>query len=131
MPLAVLEDQATAQGQDVGPAQQQQEEDEDRWYESIHRWFDYPLPFPRMLREALVRLRLGHAWVTYVGTRYRHRIYQEEWAMAVQISILGEYGACRDIALGYALPSATTMKPPSVMQLMKPWQPYATLVTAC
>ncbi|WVZ56928.1 hypothetical protein U9M48_007392 [Paspalum notatum var. saurae] len=55
-----------------------------------------------MLREALVRLRLGHAWVTYVGTRYRHRIYQEEWAMAVRISVLDEYGARRDIALSYA-----------------------------
>ncbi|WVZ53793.1 hypothetical protein U9M48_004687 [Paspalum notatum var. saurae] len=70
--------------------------------ESVHRWFDYPPPFPRMLREALVRLRLGHAWVTYVGTRYRHRIYQEEWAMAVRIGVLDEYGARRDIALGYA-----------------------------
>ncbi|WVZ95809.1 hypothetical protein U9M48_041525 [Paspalum notatum var. saurae] len=55
-----------------------------------------------MLREMLVRLRLGHAWVTYVGTRYRHRIYQQEWAVAVQISILDEYGARRDIALSYA-----------------------------
>ncbi|WVZ48869.1 hypothetical protein U9M48_000265 [Paspalum notatum var. saurae] len=55
-----------------------------------------------MLREALVRLRLGHAWVTYVGTRYRHRIYQEEWAMAVRIGVLDEYGARRDIALAYA-----------------------------
>ncbi|WVZ63801.1 hypothetical protein U9M48_013406 [Paspalum notatum var. saurae] len=53
---AVLEDQATAQGQDGGQAQQQQNEDEDRWHESIHCWFDYPLSFPRMLREALVRL---------------------------------------------------------------------------
>ncbi|WVZ70858.1 hypothetical protein U9M48_019493 [Paspalum notatum var. saurae] len=97
-----LEDQAAAQGQDGGQAQQQQNENEDRWNESVHRWFDYPLPFPRMLREALVRLRLGHAWVTYVGTRYRHRIYQEEWAMAVRISVLDEYGARRDIALAYA-----------------------------
>ncbi|WVZ63258.1 hypothetical protein U9M48_012903 [Paspalum notatum var. saurae] len=55
-----------------------------------------------MLREALVRLRLGHAWVTYVGTRYRHRIYQEGWAMAIQISIFDEYGARHDIALSYA-----------------------------
>ncbi|WVZ50085.1 hypothetical protein U9M48_001375 [Paspalum notatum var. saurae] len=98
----LFQDQAAAQGQDGGQAQQQQNENEDRWNESVHRWFDYPLPFPRMLREALVRLRLGHAWVTYVGTRYRHRIYQEEWAMAVRIGVLDEYGARRDIALGYA-----------------------------
>ncbi|WVZ52628.1 hypothetical protein U9M48_003670 [Paspalum notatum var. saurae] len=102
VPSAVPEDQAAAQGQDGRQAQQQQNENEDRWNESIHRWSDYPLPFPWMLREALVRLRLGHAWVTYMGTRYRHRIYQEEWAMAVQISILDEYGARRDIALSYA-----------------------------
>ncbi|WVZ52443.1 hypothetical protein U9M48_003498 [Paspalum notatum var. saurae] len=102
VPPTVLEEQAVARGQDGRQAQQQQNEDEDRWNESVHRWFDYPLPFPRMLRHALVRLRLGHAWVTYVGTRYRHRIYQEEWAMAVQISILHEYGARRDIALSYA-----------------------------
>ncbi|WVZ63146.1 hypothetical protein U9M48_012804 [Paspalum notatum var. saurae] len=99
---AVPEDQAAAQGQDGRQAQQQQNENEDRWNESIHRWFDYLLPFPRMLWEALVRLRLGHAWVTYVGIRYCHRIYQEEWAMAVQISVLDEYGARRDIALSYA-----------------------------
>ncbi|WVZ74691.1 hypothetical protein U9M48_022846 [Paspalum notatum var. saurae] len=102
VPPAVPEDQAAAPGQDGRQAQQQQHENEDRWHESIHRWFDYPLPFPRMLREALVRLRLGHAWVTYVGTRYRHRIYREEWAMAVRISVLDEYGARRDIALSYA-----------------------------
>ncbi|WVZ93767.1 hypothetical protein U9M48_039724 [Paspalum notatum var. saurae] len=102
VPPTVLEDQAAAQGQDGGLAQQQQNKDEDRWNESVHCWFDHPLPFPRMLREALVRLRLGHAWVTYVGTRYRHCIYQEEWAMAVQISISDESGACRDIALSYA-----------------------------
>ncbi|WVZ63822.1 hypothetical protein U9M48_013425 [Paspalum notatum var. saurae] len=101
VPPAVPEDQAAAQGQDGGQAQQQQNENEDRCNESIHRWFDYPLPFPQMLREALVRLRHGHAWVTYVETRYRHRIYQE-WAMAVQISVLDEYGARWDIALGYA-----------------------------
>ncbi|WVZ79585.1 hypothetical protein U9M48_027150 [Paspalum notatum var. saurae] len=64
VPPTVLEDQAVAQGQDGRQAQQQQNKDEDRWNESVHRWFDYPLPFPRMLREALVRLRLGHAWVT-------------------------------------------------------------------
>ncbi|WVZ90333.1 hypothetical protein U9M48_036642 [Paspalum notatum var. saurae] len=102
VPPTVLEDQAAAQGQDGGQAQQQQNKDEDRWNESIHRWFDYPLPFPRMLREALVTLRLGHTWVTYVGTRYRHRIYTKAWAMAVQISVLDEYGARRDIALSYA-----------------------------
>ncbi|WVZ50774.1 hypothetical protein U9M48_001999 [Paspalum notatum var. saurae] len=102
VPPAVPEDQAAAQGQDGRQAQQQQHEKEDRWHESIHRWFDYPLPFPQMLREALVRLRLRHAWVTYVGTRYCHRIYQEEWAMSVQISVLDEYGAHRDIALNYA-----------------------------
>ncbi|WVZ80998.1 hypothetical protein U9M48_028426 [Paspalum notatum var. saurae] len=56
VPPAVLEDQAAAQGQDGRQAQQQQNKNEDRWHESIHRWFDYPLPFPRMLREALVRL---------------------------------------------------------------------------
>ncbi|WVZ53497.1 hypothetical protein U9M48_004428 [Paspalum notatum var. saurae] len=102
VPPTVLEDQAVAQGQDGRQAQEQQNKDEERWNESVHHWFDYPLPFPRMLRETLVRLRLGHAWVTYVGTRYRHRIYQEEWAMAVQISTLDEYGARRHIALSYA-----------------------------
>ncbi|WVZ75871.1 hypothetical protein U9M48_023893 [Paspalum notatum var. saurae] len=102
VPPTVPEDQAAAQGQDGRQTQQQQHENEDRWHESIHRRFDYPLLFPRMLREALVRLRLGHAWVTHVGTRYRHRIYQEEWAMAVQISVLDEYGARWDIALSYA-----------------------------
>ncbi|WVZ93994.1 hypothetical protein U9M48_039938 [Paspalum notatum var. saurae] len=102
VPPTILEDQAAAQGQDGGQGQQQQNKDEDRWNESVHHWFNYPLLFPRMLREALMRLRLGHAWVTYVGTRYRHRIYQEEWAMAVQISILDEYGARRDISLSYA-----------------------------
>ncbi|WVZ89311.1 hypothetical protein U9M48_035732 [Paspalum notatum var. saurae] len=56
VPPVVPKDQAATQGQDRRQAQEQQNKDEDRWNESVHRWFDYPLPFPRMLWEALVRL---------------------------------------------------------------------------
>ncbi|WVZ53485.1 hypothetical protein U9M48_004416 [Paspalum notatum var. saurae] len=39
---------------------------------TTHRWFDYPLSVPRMLRETLEMLYYDQPWITYVGTRYRH-----------------------------------------------------------
>ncbi|WVZ63408.1 hypothetical protein U9M48_013042, partial [Paspalum notatum var. saurae] len=34
---------------------------------TTHRWFDYPLPVPRMLRETLEMLHYDQPWITYVG----------------------------------------------------------------
>ncbi|WVZ64159.1 hypothetical protein U9M48_013722 [Paspalum notatum var. saurae] len=131
VPPAVPEDQAAARGQDEGQVQQQQNEIEDRWNESIHHWSDYPLLFPRMLREALVRLRLGHAWVSMwelaIVTVSIKKSGQWPYRSAFWTSM--EHVGTSPSAT--PLPFATTMKPPSVMQLRKPWRPYATLAIAC
>ncbi|WVZ53236.1 hypothetical protein U9M48_004208 [Paspalum notatum var. saurae] len=67
-----------------------------------HRWFDYPLPVPRMLRETLKMLHYDQPLITYVGTRYRHPVLHNDWDMTVEISILDEFGSRQDVYVRHA-----------------------------
>ncbi|WVZ70851.1 hypothetical protein U9M48_019487 [Paspalum notatum var. saurae] len=69
---------------------------------TTHRWFDYPLPVPRMLRETLEMLHYDQPWITYVGTRCRHPVLHDDWDMIVEISIQDEFGSRRDIHVRHA-----------------------------
>ncbi|WVZ80114.1 hypothetical protein U9M48_027617 [Paspalum notatum var. saurae] len=69
---------------------------------TTHRWFDNPLPVPRMLRETLEMLHYDQPWITYVGTRYRHPVLHDDWDMTVEISIQDEFGSRRDIYVRHA-----------------------------
>ncbi|WVZ51312.1 hypothetical protein U9M48_002466 [Paspalum notatum var. saurae] len=69
---------------------------------TTHRWFDYPLPVPRMLRETLEMLHYDQFWITYVGTRYRHPVLPDDWDMTVEISIPDEFGSRRNIHVRHA-----------------------------
>ncbi|WVZ76958.1 hypothetical protein U9M48_024866 [Paspalum notatum var. saurae] len=69
---------------------------------TTHRWFDYPLPVPRMLRETLEMLHYDQFWTTYVGTRYRHPVLPDDWDMTVEISIPDEFGSRRNIHVRHA-----------------------------
>jgi hypothetical protein len=50
------------------------------------------LPFPRLFREALHDLDRDHWTPIYVGTRYRHQHFPEEWEVTVVVTAADEYG---------------------------------------
>ncbi|WVZ80876.1 hypothetical protein U9M48_028317 [Paspalum notatum var. saurae] len=64
---------------------------------TTHRWFDYPLPVPQMLRDTLEMLHYDQLWITYVGTRYRHPVLHDDWDMTVEISIPDEFGSRQEV----------------------------------
>ncbi|WVZ80962.1 hypothetical protein U9M48_028395 [Paspalum notatum var. saurae] len=53
-------------------------------------------------RERRRRCSTTIAWITYVGTRYRHPVLHDDWDMIVEISIPDEFGSRRNIHVRHA-----------------------------